>query len=416
VPTGVVVLDVDGVVFPGQFILNLARRRGWTVFPCTLADCLFFNLNRLSLERLLTRSFGRLRGLPWEEVLAAYSSMGISPGTRETVAELKKGGRYVVLLSAGVPDSLVKDLATHLGADEGAGIITEVLDGCLTGRVSGELARSGGKLGYVERLLAELGIPWSDVTVVGDDPNNLPLMRRAGRSVGFHATYTVRRAADELIEQDDLREMLSPGPRRAASQYPLHALPGRRPWLREVFRKLLHLTGLFVAVTAPRFPGVVSILLIIAMALYLVCEFWRLNGVGLPLVRSVSRLAMRRRESRESAIAPLTLALGVLFSLWCVPHAIGLACILIACISDSGAALIGSRWGKVPWAYNRFKTVEGSAVFLVSAVVCALVYLPWPQAMLLAAIATFIESLPLQDWDNFVVPAASGLAASLLLF
>jgi phosphoserine phosphatase len=411
---GLVVLDVDGVVLPGQFIMALARRQGWGVYIPTVVECLFFNLGRMKLETLLARTFGRLRGTPWEEVRGAYREMALSTGAREAIFALKAAGRRVILLSAGTPDELVKDLAARLGGDDGAGIITEVRDGCLTGKVGGELSRSGGKLSHVEREVLSMGVSWGDVVAVGDDPNNLLVMLKAGTSIGYHATYSVRRGAQLLVEDEDLRLIVPPALGEPRTKYPLVRLGGGRSWFREVFRKSLHMTAVLVAFLSPRFPIGMSVALLFAMAGYLVLEFWRLNGASLPLVRFVNRRAMRGSESRESAIAPLTLALGMLFALWCLPQRIGLACILIAAVADSGAAVIGSRWGKIPWTYNRFKTVEGSAVFFVSALVCSLVYVPLPEAMLLAAVSAFLESLPLRDWDNFITPVGTGLIAAFL--
>jgi phosphoserine phosphatase len=412
---GLVVLDVDGVVFPDQFILALAKRRGWLVYAATALDCLLFNLGRLTLERLLARTFHRLRGMPWAEVQRAYGRMTLSTGAREAIDRLKAADREVVLLSAGAPDALVKDLAERLGADDGAGIVTEVRTGRLTGRVGGELARSGGKLSYVARMVEERGIRWKDVVAVGDDPNNLPVMLRAGVSIGYHAAYNVRRRAQVLVEEDDLRHIVGPALGTSRHRFPLLYLSGKRKWLSEVFRKMLHLTAILVVILAPRYPIGVTFVLLWAMALYLVLEFWRLNGASFPLVRRVNRLAMRQYESRESAIAPLTLALGMLFALWCLPERIGLACILIAAVADSSAAVIGSRWGRIPWTHNRLKTIEGSSVFFVSALVCGLVYVPLPKALVLAVLSTMLESLPVQDWDNFITPVGTGLLAALLL-
>ena len=119
--------------------------------------------------------------------------MAIAPHAAEAIAAMRAAGRRVILLTAGVPDPLVKDLAAALGADLGAGMRLEVKDGRLTGRISGELARTNSKLEFVARLVEREGIPWRNVAAVGDDRNNLPLMRRAGVSIGFHAEYIVRR-------------------------------------------------------------------------------------------------------------------------------------------------------------------------------------------------------------------------------
>jgi dolichol kinase len=126
-------------------------------------------------------------------------------------------------------------------------------------------------------------------------------------------------------------------------------------------------------------------------------------------------MVMRRHERRGISLAPLTLALGVLTALWCFPAPVGMACILIAAVADSAAALIGTRWGRHRWPHDRVKSVEGSVAFFVSALVCASVYLPWTDSFFLALIATVFESLPLQDWDNFVTPVGAGLVAAVVM-
>ena len=158
-----------------------------------------------------------------------------------------------------------------------------------------------------------------------------------------------------------------------------------------------------------------SALLLVCSAIYVALEFQRLNGARLPRVRRLDKWVLRRDESRRAATAPLTLALGMLVALWCLPPRIAFPCILIAAVADSAASVIGARWGRVFWPHNRMKTLEGSIAFLISAVVCASVYLPLPGALLLAVTAAVLESLPLQDWDNFVTPVGSGLVAAALL-
>jgi phosphoserine phosphatase len=412
---GLVVLDVDGVIFPAQFMIALARRRGAWSYLRTVGDCLLFNLGRIRLEELLGRSFGRLRGMPWETACEVCRGMPLAPHAAETIAELKAAGRQVILLTSGVPDPFVKDLAAALGADAGAGTLVEVKDGRLTGKISGALARTNSKREFVARLIEREGIPWRNVVAVGDDPNNLSLMRRAGISIGFHAVYSVRREVGHLVESDDLADIL---PCALGASGP-HLLPHRpsatRSWHREIARKSLHMSALAVPFLAAwSVPGVTLLLLALAAG-YLVLEFWRVHGVHLPLAHRLTQVVLRRSESRRLATAPLTLAFGMMVSLWCLPLRVAQSCILIAAVADSAASIIGARWGRLFWSHNRLKSLEGSIAFLVSAVVCASVYLPLRSAAPVAIIAALIESLPLQDWDNFLMPVGAGLIAATLL-
>jgi phosphoserine phosphatase/dolichol kinase len=412
---GLVVFDVDGVIFPSPFMIALARRQGTWSYAGTATDCLLFNLGRIGLEELLRRSFGRLKGMPWETVCEVFRGMPLALHAAETIAELKAAGRRVILLTSGVPDPFVKDLAEVLGADAGEGTLVEVKGGRLTGKISGALARTNGKLEFVARLIGREGIPWRDVVAVGDDSNNLPLMRRAGISIGFHAVYSVRRQVGHLVESDDLADIL---PCALGASGP-HLLPhhpsATRSWHHEIARKGLHMSAVAVPFLAAwSVPGVTVLLLALAAG-YLVLEFWRVHGVHLPLVHRLTQLVLRRSESRRLATAPLTLAFGMLVSLWCLPLRVAQACILIAAVADSAASVIGARWGRIFWSHNRLKSLEGSTAFLVSTVVCASVYLPLRSAVPMAVIATLIESLPLEDWDNFLMPVGAGLIAATLL-
>ncbi len=357
--SGLVVFDVDGVIFPAQFMIALARRRGAWSYAQTVTDCLLFNLGRISLEELLRRSFGRLKGMPWETAREIFNGMAIAPRAAETIAELKDAGRQVILLTSGVPDPFVKELAAALGADAGAGTLVEVKEGRLTGHISGALTRTNGKREFVARLIEREGIPWSGVVAVGDDPNNLPLMRCAGISIGFHAVHSVRREVGHLVESDDLADILP----CALGQSGPHLLPhhpsATRSWYHEIARKGLHMSAVAVPFLAGYSVPGVTLLLLALSAGYLVLEFWRIHGVHLPLAHRLAQAVLRRAESRRLATAPLTLAFGMMVSLWCLPLPVAQACILIAAVADSAASIIGARWGRTFWSHNRMKSLEG---------------------------------------------------------
>ena len=332
-----------------------------------------------------------------------------------SAAERGVGARAALkVLQELCPNPLVKDLARRLGADGAVGMYVHLRRDRITGRVSGVLTHSEGKAQLAARLAERYGIRWRDVIVIGDDPNNLPLMDRAGVSIGFHATSSVRREARFLVDADELGGVL---PYALGSHHkgPAEPLQERQLWQHEILRKVLHLTAAAVPFLAARLPVGTSLLLLSSAALYLVSEFCRVNGAPLPFVRGLGDLVMRRHERREVATGPLTLALGAFVCLWCLPGEIGPACILMAAIGDSLAAVVGQHWGRTAWPHNREKTLEGSAVFSVSAIACALVYLPLPVALALTMLATFFESLPVQDWDNFLTPVGAGMTVAVLM-
>ncbi len=87
----------------------------------------------------------------------------------------------------------------------------------------------------------------------------------------------------------------------------------------------------------------------------------------------------------------------------------------ILTISDAAGALVGTRWGKCRYGCGEgFKTVEGSAIFLATAFLCAfvpLVYwgqIDWVHALwiglILATLAMMAEGISDRGFDNLVVP------------
>ena len=420
-PRKLLVLDVDGVIFNGQFLLHLARRIGIIPYLKTLWRCILFDQGRLSLEQSLARIYGGMRGAHVAEIWSTYMTMPLSENCRETVAAARSIGYYVALVTSGVPDFLVEGLGRRLGADGGWGMHIDQEHNLLSGEVSGELATSHGKLQLVERLREELSIERNDVTVVGDDRNNLEIMERAGTSIGFRSTLSVRRRVDWIVDSNDLSEILPylgrtpPDPALELRYEP--ALPvAERPWHREIRRKLVH--GVAVAVPSAflRFPNGVYAGLFIACLLYMLAEFVRLNGADFPFIGRVTRWVLRRYERRTVATGPVTLALGILLSLIIFERRVASAAIFTVALSDSLAAIVGERWGRHRIPYNRAKTLEGSAVFFVMAVVCGFFYFPLWIALLAAGAATAVESLRLEAWDNFFVPLATGSVVMLALW
>jgi len=90
----------------------------------------------------------------------------------------------------------------------------------------------------------------------------------------------------------------------------------------------------------------------------------------------------------------------------------------ILAAGDAAAGFVGARWGSraIPW--NRGKTVEGAAAFVLAAGLFAGIVLVWmgrspAEAALLAAptclFAAFVESLPWRLDDNLTVPILSAL-------
>ena len=406
-PRKALILDVDGVVFRGQFLLALARRAGLRPLLAVLADAFRFNTGRLTIDALLTRGYGRLRGLPGSLLHEVFEAMPRTGNAAAAVRHLVQEGYEVLLLSSGVPDPLVKELAREMGAGQGEGITVHSHGGVLTGEVGGDLAQNDGKVQFARRWLDDRGLTWDQVVVVADDNNNLGLMQRAGLSIGIHARRKVRRAADRLAEAGNLASIIPlVAPREAVPPRPMLSI--------EIRRRLVHMTAIiwpFIALASlPLAMGLLGA----AAAAFSLSEFFRINGLTFPLVGYVTRLSLRPAEMRGFAAAPLTLTAGVLACLP-FPPPIPFLAVGIVAFCDTAAGLVGQFLGRVKLPYNPGKTLEGTLASFSVAAGLSLCFLPPGPAVAVAAAAAFIESLPLGIWDNLIVPVAVALLCLALV-
>jgi len=405
--SGVVVFDVDGVIFRGQFIVNLSRKASVATYLAVIRDGFLFNMGRLSLEKLLTRGYRRLRGVPWSTVKKVFKSMPRTKFTAEAIAELRKAGYAVILLSSGVPDELVQDLVRELGADAGAGIEVGRSGDRLNGTVGGILARDEGKVQFVRKYLRLSGLKWEQTIAVGDDDSNLPLMARAGLSIGIHATFGVRKKADFLAERNNLASVVPLILRPTIPQ------PRANP-VTELLRRSIHMTAFMWPFLAAYSLEAAWALLGTASCFYSVSEYLRLNGLSLPAFGAVTRRTIRETERRRFALAPLTLAAGVAFSL-AFPAPICFASVGIVAFGDTVGGLVGQFLGRKPLPYSPSKTIEGSLSAFGASAAVASAFLPLPHAVGAALVGSFVESLPLGDWDNFFVPVTTAILVYLTL-
>ncbi len=408
-----IILDVDGVLFKGQFILHVARFLGILVYIRTAMLCLLFNMNRISIRELTTRIYARFKGITLEQVQTVYKKIPIIKHAKETIETLRKHGYDVVLISSGVPDFFVKDLAAKLSANSGHGLEIGTRNNRLTGEVFGELSQPDGKRRLIEEIQKKNNLAWRDTVVLVDDRNNLDIMHKASIAVGVNAHYAVRQRAQYLIDSGNMSEMLDIMDIEDADTYKTLFAGMRKQfahsWHQEIRRKLLHILIAFV----PFFSGFIYhttlFVLFSLLVVYMISECLRVNGYSFPLLGGITRSSIRKLEERGFAFGPVTLVLGAILSTLFFPAAIASAVIWIVAFADTAATIAGRSFGNHRIPYNVKKSVEGSLAALLVAFLCGYIYLPIFPALLAAFFSSIIESLPLRSLDNLFMPIGTGI-------
>lgn len=413
-----IIFDVDGVIFKSQFLLCLSWNSGIFNYIRAWYLCFLFSINYLSMHILLEKVFIRLKGLKEEDLWRLYYKTKMVTNVEETIGEISDKGYIVALISSGVPDILIKDLAEKLGASCGYGIDVKIDSGICTGEIGGLLSYSEGKLQVVDKLLKNFNNTWDNVIVVGDDRNNLEIMELAKVSIGFNSYYPVRKRAKYLTDGNDLRKVLDfiniedePTFDELSADLKHERSSS---WSQELRRKGIHTCSLLVLLfTSINYMLTLELLLAVVIV-YSASEWARLNGIRFPVLCSITGLCVRASERRRFAFAPITLALGVVLSLLLFPTLIASVTIAILACADSMATIVGKFYGKIRIPYNHKKSIEGSVAFLITAFICAVIHLPLKTALIVSLVSCIIESLPV-EFDNISIPLGTGLFLWLII-
>ena len=188
-------------------------------------------------------------------------------------------------------------------------------------------------------------------------------------------------------------------------------------FLREVGRKLIHLTILFALalyLVIERTYGKQTALLTIVgiLVVFLILEYLRLEH---GYVHSFFEKFIRPKE-QHSMYGAIFFLTGVIISLAVFDVRIAFAAILMATFGDLAASLIGKKFGQT--RIFRDKTVVGFiSEFVVNLVVGFLVLSPtyaFYVTITMATVASVVETFVDELDDNFLIPVMSGFVGQIL--
>ena len=179
----------------------------------------------------------------------------------------------------------------------------------------------------------------------------------------------------------------------------------------EILRKSIHfLIALVPAIAAMNKTAAIALLLIGVLG-YTLMEYLRLAGIRVPVISSIVSMASRPRDIGKFVMGPVTLGLGALLALLLYPSNAAAIAIYALAFGDGLASLVGKFFGKTRPAFLFGKSIEGSlacftGVFASAFAVSGNLHI----AFVAAFTAMVVEAMPLEDYDNLVIPMTVGLA------
>ncbi|MGW8851113.1 phosphoserine phosphatase SerB [Streptomyces sp. JH002] len=200
-----VVMDVDSTLIQDEVIELFAAHAGCEeqVAGVTAAAM----RGELDFEQSLHARVALLEGLDASVVDKVRSEVRLTPGARTLIRTLKRLGYQVGVVSGGFTQ-VTDALAEQLGLDFAAANTLEIVDGKLTGRVTGEIVDRAGKARLLRRFADAAGVPLAQTVAIGDGANDLDMLNAAGLGVAFNAKPLVRRAAHTALSEPFLDTVL----------------------------------------------------------------------------------------------------------------------------------------------------------------------------------------------------------------
>ncbi len=403
-----VVFDVEGVLIPkNRFIFDVGKNLGVSQLLKMLFIGLLYGAGVIALKPALKRVFKIMQGVKIEKLIQIFDEIPLKPQLQSLFTQLKARNYKIALISSGIPTAIIEKMGSTLGADYAVGIEVGINDDALTGEIWGDAIETNGKRKVLERILAAEGLTLEDCVVVADDRNNSCIFLSETQKIGYNPDFVLRVNADTVVtgKLSKILPIIDGRPQQ-------RSLPSKN----DIIRETIHASGFFVpllAVLVGVYP--VALMTCIVSLLYSLSELLRMNKKNLPVISAITRNAASPAELYEFTAAPLYFAAGILLTLLLFPAPISDAAIAIFALGDSTASLFGGLISKKPLPFNKGKTLEGSIVGFFFAFLAGAFFISPALALIGAAVAMIIESLPLPVNDNILIPLGTGLALMLII-
>jgi D-3-phosphoglycerate dehydrogenase len=198
-----VILDFDGVLVKGEYLLELARIAGKSSeIEKITRDAIE---GRVSWRESLIKRIELLKGVEYEKCVKAAENLELTQGAKEFLDSLRKLGKVKVGVITGCFDIAVNPIKEKLGLD--FAITNELIfnDGKLAGV---KINVDTNKDKHMEHLAKQYQVKMDNVIAIGDGANDINMIRKAGLGIAFNPTQILKEHAKISIYSERLDETL----------------------------------------------------------------------------------------------------------------------------------------------------------------------------------------------------------------
>ena len=200
------VLDVDSTMIEQEVIELLADKVGLRDQVKLLTDQAM--AGEIDFREALLQRVGLLKGLSKEVFQDILAEIKITEGVSELVSSIQQSDGMVGAISGGF-SQVLEPLAHSLGLDFYLANNLEVIDGLLTGKISGEIVDADMKAKTLRHWAELNGFDVADSVAIGDGANDIPMLKASGFGIAFRPKDVLRPHADLIIEGNSLAPVIS---------------------------------------------------------------------------------------------------------------------------------------------------------------------------------------------------------------
>ena len=189
----VMVLDVDRTLVQNEMIDEIAELAGVGAEVAEITERAM--QGEIDFEEALRSRVALLAGQPATLLDKAWDRLELTPGARTFIATLRHLGFRIAIVSGGFT-AITDRLKADLDLDYAFANTLEVVDGELTGHLSGPIVDRRRKADLLETIAQSEGLAPRQVVAVGDGANDIDMLEAAGLGIAFNAKPVVGEAAD----------------------------------------------------------------------------------------------------------------------------------------------------------------------------------------------------------------------------
>lgn len=191
-----VVFDMDSTLIEAEVIDELAKEAGVGDQVAEITEAAM--RGELDFNESFRKRVALLKGLDVSALDTIAARLKLTEGAETLVGQLKALGFKTAILSGGF-NYFAKGLQQKLGFDYVYANELDIVDGKVTGEVTGEIVNGERKAQLLREIAQREGLKLEQTIAVGDGANDLPMLSIAGLGIAFRAKPLVRESAKQAI-------------------------------------------------------------------------------------------------------------------------------------------------------------------------------------------------------------------------